>query len=311
MVGGLLLRICPLRFKRIKLVVALLCLLKPFSFRSLLFPSLVGSRSMVSFEDVHEVSGLTTPLFCAFDRERNGGDDLDEYFRHPEKKRKLSVDQVQFLEKSFEAENKLEPERKIQLAKDLGLQPRQVAIWFQNRRARLKTKQVDKDYETLKASYDTLKSDYDNLVKEKNKLKAEVESLSKELLLGQTENGTSSEKDTLSQESQEKQVGYSASEGEVSKLSILACKQEDLSAAKSEMFDSESQHYTDGVQSSLLEAVDSSYAFEPDHSQLSQDEDDNVSKSILPPYVFPKLEDVDCSNTPASFEDHAFWSWSY
>ena len=67
-----------------------------------------------------------------------------------------------------------EPERKVQLAKDLGLQPRQVAIWFQNRRARWKTKQMEKDYDVLQASYNSLKADYESLRKETDKLKAEV-----------------------------------------------------------------------------------------------------------------------------------------
>ncbi|CAA0821006.1 Homeobox-leucine zipper protein ATHB-16 [Striga hermonthica] len=43
-----------------------------------------------------------------------------------EKKRRLSVDQVKALEKNFEVENKLEPERKVRLAQELGLQPRQI-----------------------------------------------------------------------------------------------------------------------------------------------------------------------------------------
>lgn len=130
---------------------------------------------MVSFEDVHLANGSNNrPFFRPFDRDENGDEDLDEYFHQPEKKRRLTVDQVQFLEKSFEVENKLEPERKIQLAKDLGLQPRQVAIWFQNRRARWKTKQLEKDYDVLQNSYNSLKADYDNLFKEKEKLKAEV-----------------------------------------------------------------------------------------------------------------------------------------
>lgn len=60
------------------------------------------------------------------------------------------------LERSFKEENKLEPERKSKLAKQLGLQPRQVAVWFQNRRARWKNKQVEHDYDRLKASYDSL-----------------------------------------------------------------------------------------------------------------------------------------------------------
>lgn len=134
----------------------------------------VGSRSMMSFEDIRGGNGSNRPFFCTFDGEDNGDEDLDEYFHHPEKKRRLTVDQVRFLEKSFEIENKLEPERKVQLAKDLGLQPRQVAIWFQNRRARWKTKQLEKDYEALQSSYGSLKVDYENLLKEKDTLNAEV-----------------------------------------------------------------------------------------------------------------------------------------
>ncbi|WOL00678.1 hypothetical protein Cni_G09391 [Canna indica] len=54
------------------------------------------------------------------------------------KKRRLSVDQVRALEKNFEVDNKMEPEWKVRLAQELGLQPWQVAMWFQNRRTRRK-----------------------------------------------------------------------------------------------------------------------------------------------------------------------------
>lgn len=91
-----------------------------------------------------------------------------------EKKRRLSVDQVKALEKNFEVENKLEPERKVKLAQELGLQPRQVAVWFQNRRARWKTKQLERDYGVLKANYESLKLNYDTLQHDNEALLEEV-----------------------------------------------------------------------------------------------------------------------------------------
>lgn len=130
---------------------------------------------MVSFKDAQGGrKRCNSYLFNGFDLDENGDDEMDDYFQQSEKKRRLSVEQVQFLEKSFEVENKLEPDRKTKIAKDLGLQPRQVAIWFQNRRARWKNKQLEKDYESLNDSYESLKTDYDNILKEKHRLQSEV-----------------------------------------------------------------------------------------------------------------------------------------
>ncbi|XP_062210049.1 homeobox-leucine zipper protein HOX21-like [Phragmites australis] len=111
--------------------------------------------------------------------EMNGGganeDELsDDGSQAGEKKRRLNVDQVRTLEKNFELGNKLEPERKIQLARALGLQPRQVAIWFQNRRARWKTKQLEKDYDALKRQFDAVKADNEALLSHNKKLQAEI-----------------------------------------------------------------------------------------------------------------------------------------
>lgn len=105
----------------------------------------------------------------------NGDDDYsDDGSQAGEKKRRLNMEQVKTLEKNFELGNKLEPERKMQLARALGLQPRQIAIWFQNRRARWKTKQLEKDYDHLKRQFEAVKADNDALLTENQKLHAEV-----------------------------------------------------------------------------------------------------------------------------------------
>jgi len=98
-----------------------------------------------------------------------------------EKKRRLSVEQVKALEKNFEVENKLEPERKVKLAQELGLQPRQVAVWFQNRRARWKTKQLERDYGVLKGNYEALKLNCDNLQHDNEALLKEIKELKAKL----------------------------------------------------------------------------------------------------------------------------------
>lgn len=130
---------------------------------------------MVNFEDTRGENNTERPFFGQVDSKvESCNEEFDGYFKQAEKKRRLTTEQVQFLEKSFEVENKLEPDRKIQVAKELGLQPRQVAIWFQNRRARYKTKLLEKEYDSLKASYDKLRADYDTLYTDNEKLKNEV-----------------------------------------------------------------------------------------------------------------------------------------
>nr|KAJ0206448.1 hypothetical protein LSAT_V11C500244850 [Lactuca sativa] len=113
--------------------------------------------------------------------EDGGGDDCAGGGQISEKKRRLSADQVKALEKNFEMENKLEPERKVKLAQELGLQPRQVAVWFQNRRARWKTKQLERDYGVLKANFDSLKHNYDSLKHDNESLLKQIRELKSKL----------------------------------------------------------------------------------------------------------------------------------
>ncbi|XP_078444640.1 uncharacterized protein LOC144713817 isoform X1 [Wolffia australiana] len=68
------------------------------------------------------------------------GSDDDESGR-TRKKLRLSKEQSAFLEESFREHNTLNPKQKIALAKQLNLRPRQVEVWFQNRRARCSSSQ--------------------------------------------------------------------------------------------------------------------------------------------------------------------------
>ncbi|XP_022752874.1 homeobox-leucine zipper protein ATHB-6-like isoform X2 [Durio zibethinus] len=135
-------------------------------------------------------------------------DSLEEAGQATEKKRRLSIGQVKALEKNFELENKLEPERKVKLAEELGLQPRQVAIWFQNRRSRWKTKQLEKDYAILKANYDALQLDYNNLEQEKEALTAKLIELKDKLKEENSESSHSIKEDSPNFSQQNKEHDF-------------------------------------------------------------------------------------------------------
>ncbi|XP_047182253.1 homeobox-leucine zipper protein HOX11-like [Vigna umbellata] len=88
------------------------------------------------------------------------------------KKLRLSKEQSAFLEESFKEHNTLNPKQKLALAKQLNLRPRQVEVWFQNRRARTKLKQTEVDCEYLKRCCETLTEENRRLHKELQELRA-------------------------------------------------------------------------------------------------------------------------------------------
>ncbi|OEL19765.1 Homeobox-leucine zipper protein HOX6 [Dichanthelium oligosanthes] len=102
---------------------------------------------------------------------KGGGGALDK------NKKRFSEEQIKSLESMFATQTKLEPRQKLQLARELGLQPRQVAIWFQNKRARWKSKQLEREYSALRDDYDALVCSYESLKKEKHALLKQLEKL--------------------------------------------------------------------------------------------------------------------------------------
>ncbi|XP_068649559.1 homeobox-leucine zipper protein HOX11-like [Aristolochia californica] len=88
------------------------------------------------------------------------------------KKLRLSKEQSCYLEESFKEHPTLNTKQKLALAKQLNLRPRQVEVWFQNRRARTKLKQTEVDCEYLKRCCESLTEENRRLHKELQDLKA-------------------------------------------------------------------------------------------------------------------------------------------
>ncbi|XP_062201639.1 homeobox-leucine zipper protein HOX15-like [Phragmites australis] len=88
------------------------------------------------------------------------------------KKLRLTKEQSAMLEDRFKEHSTLNPKLKVALAKQLNLRPRQVEVWFQNRRARTKLKQTEVDYELLKRCCETLTEENRRLHRELQQLRA-------------------------------------------------------------------------------------------------------------------------------------------
>ncbi|KAA8529062.1 hypothetical protein F0562_033450 [Nyssa sinensis] len=90
----------------------------------------------------------------------------------PRKKLRLTKEQSRLLEESFRQNHTLNPKQKEALAMQLKLKPRQVEVWFQNRRARSKLKQTEMECEYLKRWFGSLTEQNRRLQKEVEELRA-------------------------------------------------------------------------------------------------------------------------------------------
>ncbi|KAI3468994.1 hypothetical protein Pfo_025657 [Paulownia fortunei] len=156
------------------------------------FLKVIDVNCLPAAADVEEEAGVSSPNSTISsvsgkrsEREATGGSDEQDAERacsrgisdeedaeNSRKKLRLSKDQSAILEDSFKEHNTLNPKQKMALAKRLGLRPRQVEVWFQNRRARTKLKQTEVDCEYLKRCCENLTEENRRLQKEVQELRA-------------------------------------------------------------------------------------------------------------------------------------------
>ncbi|KAF5446147.1 hypothetical protein F2P56_031798 [Juglans regia] len=128
--------------------------------------SISGKRGERSEPNGEENEAERTSCSRGSDEEDGSGCDTSR------KKLRLSKEQSLVLEETFKEHNTLNPKQKLALARQLNLSPRQVEVWFQNRRARTKLKQTEVDCEYMKRCCENLTEENRRLQKEVQELRA-------------------------------------------------------------------------------------------------------------------------------------------
>ncbi|KAG8372349.1 hypothetical protein BUALT_Bualt12G0056800 [Buddleja alternifolia] len=136
-------------------------------FLDLSIPPQSSDRGIADSGFSNEKQGSKNNSFCNGDDESNYSKDFSR------KKLRLTGDQTTLLEDSFKQHSTLNTAQKQALAERLNLKPRQVEVWFQNRRARTKLKQTEVDCEFLKKKCEKLSEENRKLKKELLELRSE------------------------------------------------------------------------------------------------------------------------------------------
>lgn len=126
---------------------------------------LIPASSMFVKKEISDMDGVSS---------RAPRDESDDMIipGTPRKKLRLSKDQSSLLEESFREHSALSPKHKSALASKLNLQPRQVEVWFQNRRARTKLKRKEVECDNLKRSCESLREENRRLEREVQAMRA-------------------------------------------------------------------------------------------------------------------------------------------
>lgn len=101
-------------------------------------------------------------------------------------RKRLAQDQIKLLEMSFNANQRLQVDCKLELARRLGLPPRQVAVWYQNRRARQKIQTTEVDYKTIQIELNNVLAENTRLEQELSMLKNELNKARQRLMVSST-----------------------------------------------------------------------------------------------------------------------------
>ncbi|XP_059282895.1 homeobox-leucine zipper protein HAT22-like [Lycium ferocissimum] len=132
-----------------------------------------SSYSNTSVKRERDVGSEVTEVERVISSRVSDEDDYDDDDgSNARKKLRLTKVQSALLEESFKQQSTLNPKQKQHLARKLNVRPRQVEVWFQNRRARTKLKQTEVDCEFLKKCCKTLTDENRKLYKELQELKA-------------------------------------------------------------------------------------------------------------------------------------------
>lgn len=131
-----------------------------------------GQTSSMSPGSSYSNSSTVKKERVGFGGEDRASDEDDQEASCPRKKLRLTKVQSAVLEDSFKQHSTLNPNEKQALARQLNLRPRQVEVWFQNRRARTKLKQTEMDCELLKKCCESLTEENKRLHRELQELKA-------------------------------------------------------------------------------------------------------------------------------------------
>ncbi|XP_058108436.1 homeobox-leucine zipper protein ROC8-like [Magnolia sinica] len=110
-----------------------------------------GKKSLLSITSSMEGGTSGGP------RGGGSGDDLDGSDRKKKRYHRHTVRQIQELESMFKECPHPDEKQRMQLSRDLGLEPRQIKFWFQNRRTQMKAQHERADNCALRAENDKIR----------------------------------------------------------------------------------------------------------------------------------------------------------